>query len=238
MPAHPTPAQVLTYVKHAEQSKSRSRDNYYDYLNAAEGAYEEAGRHGTGNIVGHEIIRSMSGEDSTVYRNSAGQFIIAYRGTRFDRHPFSDAAADIAIATGFEFKSPRFQKALSTYWALRQLHPKADIHLTGHSLGGGMAAYVARATGEGATVYNPGIGIDAIPRTIVGVRNPHIEIHRVPTDPLSVGSELPSEGIMKRYRQRQYNPHGTHRNFRPSPTKEPPSQYRVAGEIIDHIING
>jgi len=75
-----------------------------------------------------------------------------------------------------------------------------------------MAAYVSRHTGAKATIYNPGIGIDAIYRTATGATNPNIEIARVPLDPVSVGAEFPSEGKETWYAPKELNVHGL-RNF-------------------------
>jgi len=186
------------------------KDNFKDWLDMSEEAYNEAGGIGPGTVKGHKILKKYSGRDATVYENpQSGELTIAYRGTRIDRHPLSDLTADAALALGLEGYNSRFQSSDALYKKLRKARPKTKIHLTGHSLGGGEAAYVARNHKNAeADVFNPGIGVDAIGRTLVGERQSNIHIHRVPLDPLSIGSELPSEGDMNRYGANQWNVHG------------------------------
>lgn len=45
--------------------------------------------------------------------------------------------------------------ALRIVEAIRNVHPDAPVHLTGHSLGGGLATAVAIHLGLEATVFNP-----------------------------------------------------------------------------------
>jgi len=198
-------------------SDSTKRDAFLDYYNASNASYAEAGRYGSPDIYGHEFVRNLSDSDSSVYTNKLGQYIIAYRGSRFDRHA-SDYAADASLVFGLEGWNPRFVHALTKYRKVKVLAGDNAVHLTGHSLGGAEAAYVARQTGAKATIYNPGIGIDAILRTATGARHPNIEIARVPIDPLSVGAEFPSEGKETWYRPRGLNPHSMG-NFKPKNTK-------------------
>lgn len=193
-----------------------------DYWLMSNAAYNEAGSSHpfSGDLEApsyEKMVRHLSGSDSTVYHNldHPDEYTIAYRGSRFERHLASDTGADLAIATGLEGYNPRFRKALATYDALRLEHPKASIHLTGHSLGGGEAMYVSRQRGAKATAFDPGMGIDAFVRTLRGVRNGNIDIERVPLDPVSALSELPSEGTMHWYRPRTYNPHNLSDNFYP-----------------------
>jgi len=175
---------------------------------------EAAGNHplGSGEVPGHRIMKRYSGADVTVYQNltDPSEISIAYRGSDFlNPHTvLGDIKSDIAIAFGLEGFDSKFINAKSLYNRVAKENSGSRIHLTGHSLGGGEAAYVARATGAQADVFNPGIGIDAPFRSLFGEENPNIHIRRVPFDPISIGGEFPSEGDETWYWPGNANVHG------------------------------
>lgn len=72
------------------------------------------------------------------------EIVISFAGT-YDRpmNPVTnpDLAADIGLATGFGSK--QLEQAADYYLRIRAANPSAQITLTGHSLGGGLAALVA-----------------------------------------------------------------------------------------------
>lgn len=174
-----------------------------DYVAMSQAAYSE----GTAdNITGHRLLPKYSDADYSTYRNlSTGELTIAFRGSKFHKY-LGDYRADTMIALGLEGYDPKFQKALEVYDSVHEAFPDSRLTLTGHSLGGGEAAYVARKRGAPAEAFDPGIGIDAIYRTIRGKRNNNIHIRRNPLDPVSIGGEFPSEGKVSRYMDPFYRP--------------------------------
>lgn len=83
-----------------------------------------------------------------------GKAVISYRGT--DPLDTADLAADAAIALGWNHMSGRFWEADRTYQAAVKKYGAQNVQVTGHSLGGAEALYVARKYGASGTVFNPG----------------------------------------------------------------------------------
>ena len=97
------------------------------------------------NRTAHTLGKSASGFYSIVFEKN-GEYVIAYRGS--EKFPLEDAykdfiETDLAIGLG---KIPlQFYEGVEVYYELvnRYKIPNKNITLTGHSLGGGIAQYVA-----------------------------------------------------------------------------------------------
>lgn len=80
---------------------------------------------------------------------SAEEVVIAFRGTEFDN--LKDLKADIEQL----WKKPeQYKNALIFANKILQNRSKSNIHITGHSLGGGLAQYTAASLGLPATTFN------------------------------------------------------------------------------------
>ena len=82
---------------------------------------------------------------AVAYKDSSGNVVISYRGT--------DALLGDAFTgwtTGSGYLSAQAELAAEFYYQVKQAHPSANITLTGHSLGGGLAGFVAKLTGSTA----------------------------------------------------------------------------------------
>lgn len=89
---------------------------------------------------------------------SGSDAILAYKGT--NAKDFSDLKADFDIAVdGFDYSGDtRFEQATAQFDKARADHPGVNFKVTGHSLGGSEAMWVARENpGVTANVFNPGI---------------------------------------------------------------------------------
>lgn len=84
-----------------------------------------------------------------------GKATIAYRGTN-PKGNLSDLLADAQLTLGLQSHGSRFQEADSLYRATEARYGKGNVEVTGHSLGGTEALYVARRHGLGGTAFNPG----------------------------------------------------------------------------------
>ena len=75
---------------------------------------------------------------AAAYRDASGNIVISYRGTDA---PFS---GDITAWTGGAgFQTRQAELAAEFYYQVKAAYPGANIFLTGHSLGGGLAGLVA-----------------------------------------------------------------------------------------------
>ena len=125
----------------------------------SKGGKEKADAYVSQFLPGYSVDARLSSNDHVVLRNDAEKkAIVAYRGT--DVGNVSDLAADYHIATkGDDFsESIRFHKAMTDYRNARESLPGYDFTVTGHSLGGAQAMWVARQDPSvNAVVFNPGV---------------------------------------------------------------------------------
>ncbi len=100
------------------------------------------------------LYSTRSGMQAVAYRNNkTGEIAIAYRGT--------DSGLDFANSDApifFEATPMQLKAAQNFYKNVKDAYPEAEITLTGHSLGGGLAQVVASENGLSAATFNaPGM---------------------------------------------------------------------------------
>lgn len=106
------------------------------------------------NKTAHVFGKEASGFYSVVFRKEE-EYVIAYRGS--EKFPLEDAykdfiETDLAIGLG---KIPlQFYEGVEVYYELVNRHkiPHKNITLTGHSLGGGIAQYVALTVDKNSNI--------------------------------------------------------------------------------------
>ncbi len=91
------------------------------------------------------------------------QFVVSFRGST----DASDWKANAQQALGLP--SDQYSRALMIARAIGR-HPEADVTITGHSLGGGLASAAALASGRQATTFNAAGLSDATIRQAEGIR--------------------------------------------------------------------
>lgn len=104
---------------------------------------------------GFKIIKnsepSSSGFDAVAYQDiEDGKVYIAFRGTE----PLSALDWANNYVQWRDGLSSQYEEALAFAKEVQKLRPESEIKLTGHSLGGGLAMYVAGWTGLNATTFN------------------------------------------------------------------------------------
>ncbi len=93
---------------------------------------------------------TSSGFEALSFVNG-NEIVISYAGT-YDKDITGDIAADIGLATGFG--SEQLLQAAEYYLQVKALNKEAHITLTGHSLGGGLAALVGVFFGARAVTFD------------------------------------------------------------------------------------
>ena len=195
-PAAP-PEHVRQADNYPSKGKGKKKD-YTDYALLSKAAYE----HGANleNVPkAFERDDELSNFDRTVFHNSAtGEAVIAYRGT-IPTH-VSDLETDAAIAIGAESKTKRFKEADKVAKAAIAKYGKEHVTLTGHSLGGTQALYVAARNDLKAAAFNPGKGFDGLRslQYLTGKKagsSDKARIYATGYDPISVNSLLGSEKV-------------------------------------------
>lgn len=88
-----------------------------------------------------------NGMTAALYTDGDGHYVLAFAGT----DGFSDALTDIGQATGLSTKQYAQARSLTTTLSTAY---GGNLVLTGHSLGGGLAAYGAVSTGSTAVTFN------------------------------------------------------------------------------------
>lgn len=191
--------------------KGRVADEHRDHALLSNSAYT--------NITPDGFTKlEQSTRRSKIYeKNGTNDTYIAFRGTS-PTNP-SDILADGYILTGREDESLRFQEAQAIYDEVKGLNPERNIILTGHSLGGRQAQYVAdRNAGTSAVTFaagvNPiyrGTGLTYDGSKISYTPSPKSKSvnYIVATDPISVGNIVPVKNQETRFVERKEgnNPH-------------------------------
>lgn len=106
--------------------------------------------------------------------------VLAYRGT-VPSNP-EDVLTDVALAAGKLKRTPRYVRSLAMARSLQNSVAKNALVLTGHSLGGSLALWAARALGLRAAGFNPGVGADLLPAR---GRKGQFVVYRTPVDVVS-----------------------------------------------------
>jgi serralysin len=103
----------------------------------------------TGGVGNFDPVASVADGDffAQIY-TSGSTTVISYRGT--------DSVGDVfAYPEALGFLTWQTQDAAEVYRTYKEAHPSQDIIVTGQSLGGGLAGFVAAAYGEDAVIFDP-----------------------------------------------------------------------------------
>ena len=120
-----------------------------------------------------------SGFDASLYEMQDGRIVIAYRGT--EGH--GDLVADVKQAFGFH--SEQYDRAVELANLVKDQYPDKVIELTGHSLGGGLAAIASSTTGLPATTFNAASLHDRTLKRYGALPATEVTNYRLAGDPLS-----------------------------------------------------
>jgi hypothetical protein len=168
--------------------------------------------YGRDKIVGDGFVldEELSTKKTSVYHNElTGKTVISYRGT--DPTSVPDLMVDLSIAQIFmnENTTERFKNAELLYGrAVSKYGGQDNIMLTGHSLGGAIALYVAELHNVESVTFNPGISAgSALHKRSENTAKQYI--YRTNYDPVSIGALLSTDPnrVVFNMSQLGYDPH-------------------------------
>lgn len=122
--------------------------------------------------IGHftllnSISFSSTGFAASAYQDNNGHIFISYRGTDFNEG-WADKLNGWGLGVGYgAYDTPQLVQAVQYYQHIADLYAAndlygADITLTGHSLGGGLAGYVASVYGKHAVIFDTMVFEDGV----------------------------------------------------------------------------
>ena len=147
----------------------------------------------------YTIVYEYTDHDTTVfYDHDCKKYIIVYRGTD-DKNALgrraSDLYTDAALATGWLTRTDRYKNAIALFNRVAAKHGRANIILSGHSLGGRIAGGISQEFGVPAITYNEGSSpFDWSYNRTENKLTTHFttnSLSNLTLDPLSVASQLP-----------------------------------------------
>jgi len=111
---------------------------------------------GGDKFVAVKHLDMPSGYQGTIYKNlQTGDYVVAHRGTEFDRQPLKDGAIDLGmLSTRF---NGQLKDALELTRQAKELadHDGKKLSVTGHSLGGALAQVTAHHYNLPGEAFNP-----------------------------------------------------------------------------------
>lgn len=150
-------------IKDNQRYTGNSGLDYDTYIHTAadfaRAVYNQPGQRPT--YQGYTELTQYATDQVAVYVNPQTKHgFVSFRGTKVLR----DVTTWPFIASNTLDWHSDFPNALETFDRVRALNPDIQFDTTGHSLGGALALYVSAHAENAphATVYNPGIGTDAL----------------------------------------------------------------------------
>ena len=106
-------------------------------------------------LDGWNLVDNSSDQYAVYQDPTTGRVRLNFRGTKNDTDIFGP---DLSIALGIEEGDDRFRDSLGVYDTLAEKYGKDKVSLSGHSLGGTLARYIAKERQAPATTFNAAYG--------------------------------------------------------------------------------
>ena len=113
--------------------------------------------------IGYTVVEDLTEpEYVTAINEEQRKIVVAFRGTDSSLTNISDDIADLEIAVGLaetpilSYVPSRFKTGENIYKQVKEQYPDYELNLTGFSLGGTVARYLADRYKEKAVVFSPG----------------------------------------------------------------------------------
>ncbi|MBP6910904.1 hypothetical protein KBC03_04930 [Patescibacteria group bacterium] len=165
------------------------------------------------HIFGYELDEKFNEFEYALYVNHALKTrIIGYRGTEFTE--VKDYISDLHIVFGTQSWNDRFNVSVHVYEEAKKLYPDYKARVTGHSLGGTIAYFIAKKfLPDRCTVFNPGSSANPTFAQLIADtqlqadRTRHVFTYRISGDVVSALSVI---GYTRTFRKRAINPKALH----------------------------
>eukprot|EP01134_Creolimax_fragrantissima_P002540 CFRG2540T1 len=153
-------------------------------------------------VGGYLYVPQFSSPTLAVYRNRRGKIIVGIRGTKLTSA--DDLKADWKILRGKNLKgTARYKEAELLIRKLMRDYGEENVELTGHSLGGTIAAQIhdEYLPTSKIHVFKPGVGVGG---TLTTNENVHAE--KAPLDPVNMfGNTGPNTTLENGYLRTGFN---------------------------------
>ena len=113
--------------------------------------------------IGYNVVEDLTEpEYVTAVNEDEKKIVVAFRGTDSSLTNIYDDIADLEIAAGLaetpilSYVPSRFRTGENVYKQVKEQYPDYELNLTGFSLGGTVARYLADRYKEKAVVFSPG----------------------------------------------------------------------------------
>lgn len=118
--------------------------NYADF---AKSAYHDVAP------TGYQVDSELSGPDRRIYHQDGKNVVVAFRGTNLNNT--RDIGANAAMGFHVQGFTNRFKNSLDVTKRAVKKYGLENVSVTGHSMGGSQAVYVANKLNLGGAAYNP-----------------------------------------------------------------------------------
>jgi len=156
--------------------KKRSRPitnvSIEDYVFMSKSAYSRTNWKSMHVPKNFDILKNYSDDKCTVFTDNNHHVVVSVRGT--DVTSMDDIKEDGRIVAGSSMESPRTQHVMAIAQRLRADYPDSKLTLTGHSLGGRIAANVAVKLDVLAVTFNQ--GTTPLASNYANIDNNHINV--------------------------------------------------------------
>lgn len=165
------------------------------------------------HIFGYELDEKFNEFEYALYVNHTTKtWIIGYRGTEVTA--VKDYISDLHIALGTQSWNERFEGSVKIYEDATKAYPDYHKVITGHSLWGTIAYFIAKRFNPDRCVgFNPGSSANPTFAQLIADtqtqadRTRHVFTYHIAGDPISSLSYI---GYSRAFRKRNLNPLGLH----------------------------
>lgn len=163
--------------------------------------------------IGFNVVEDLTEpEYVTAINQDEKKIVVAFRGTDATLTNIYDNIADLQIAFGLaetpipSYIPSRFSTAEMIYKKVKEQYPDYQLQLTGHSMGGSMAKYIADKYNEKSVVFNAGsTPVELYTNKILGNKSSKTKFYVTDTLDLISNTSILTEKNINIIKTKEYN---------------------------------